>query len=240
MNKKTIGKLAGLSILAVIFLFAITPTREAMFSAAGWVAGAFDNLLVLALLVTIAIMGGIIFYMIWGPRIETFGKRAVISQLKGKIHSLMDCEEAAKRYLCDEFNLEDYSRAVSEGRLCVKARYIIDVTSDTPFCVFCISASQMRNNQKDKIHELPEHEKHFLFVSRRTLDVSYNPDIGSFDQAFKWLEMLLRHAMPMELKKKPLEKAMEQAMKERFVGQLGEDIAGKSKGTDGRSENDES
>jgi len=237
MRRKPIIKIIAVSVMLTVLLMLIPTTRDIVVSAFQATILFFQTSSIFILAVLILAVVFLIIIIIYGKRIEWFGIKKALGTGKEKIYSIMECEDAARHYISDEFGIEDYSVAVGNGSLSVKGRFINPPTSDTPYCIFLLSLKQASLDKKDKTHELGEHMAHFTFVCRRTLDVSYNPDIDEWDGAFDWLDKLRMQALPIEMTKKPLERAMEEEMKRGFLRREGEKLAGPSPEEKQESEN---
>lgn len=158
--------------------------------------------------------------------LKLFGK--LIGTGAGKLYPVADNLEAALEFV-RESGTEDYAFQSGGRTLHRKLQRLSPSTADVQIAMFLISSSPIRLTDKRMIEEIPDHDRHFVYVDRRTNEVvSGVPNILTWDSAMEEFKTLLMEGIPLELKKKPLDKMMEERMRAAFAEETVKDMVGHS------------
>lgn len=240
MKKKRILGIAVGALIIFGILYGIDTTRYQMIDIYNASISFFNsNIAVIVGLMAIALFATI-FWMLFGKKIEWFStKNAYNLDKKTKIYSIEEMVASAKLLLR---NLGVGEHAMTEGRkLHVESQFINAPGSDAPYGAFFFTTEHTNMDYKDLIHHKSRDRRHFVFVNRKTNEPSYSPDIGSWEEAFEWLEKLRMMDIPMEMKKKPMEKALEDTLKRTIIEKaVGKSMDDKNRGeSNGKTERSE-
>ena len=123
------------------------------------------------------------------------------------------------------FGIEDYSLATTGHKMHCAAQKIINPEADAPFGAFLFTTHPVSMSQKNKIHEIPEHEKHFVCIDMKTGFPSYNPDNVTWADAMEFHKEMMLESTPREKTQSLLDKGMGEKLKEGFIKREGEKLA---------------
>lgn len=226
MSKKAVVKVIAVAVFIFAMLMIITPTRKIITDNINIGEGMMNNITYLALGLLIVAVIAIILNAKYGKWWEFQGYRQLLGGKKDRIHQVRENVEAAVEYL-RAFGIEQYAYQNNGHKLHVKATRMSPSTADIQIAMFLLSTQPVKMVNTDMIHEIPEHDRHFVIVDRRSNDVIfYDPGINDTQTANEIFKSLYTEGIPIEMKKKPLERAMEEEMKRGFIRKVGSDIAG--------------
>ena len=130
-----------------------------------------------------------------------------------KIYNLKECSDACLEYLIE------FGYVKRGAPMKVYAQLPNNKSSDTPCVLFLASTYKVSQDKKNRIDEIPEHERHFVIVDRKSLESTYNPSVSSWNDAIDL--MLKKKDMDIPLEKK---KTMEQSLLENIRKGMGQSL----------------
>lgn len=145
-----------------------------------------------------------------------------------KIYNIRECIDACLEHLI-EFGFEKKGAALK-----VYAQLPNNKSSDTPCVMFLASTYKVSQDKKNRIEEIPEHERHFVIVDRKSLECTYNPSISSWNDAIDL--MMKKKDMDIPLEKK---KTMEQSLLENIKAGMGQSLGQTAVSSDVKPESKE-
>lgn len=221
----------------ISMIAALVFRAEIAASLAGVDAFVRGNTLGIVMLAVVAVLL-LIVYPVIKYKTEWLGIRAAIGgRKKDKIYDVMEMIEAGLGFL-RVLGIEEYAYQTYHRKLHIKAQLIDSPTSDTPRAFFLLSTSEVRLASKSMIFNIPEDDRHFIFIDRRTCECTYNPDINDWDAAMSFHKEMRELSVPLEMKKKPLEKALEEQIKRGYAQKIGESAASSSEKKEGGESNE--
>ena len=225
MKKKNIAKII-LPILVVIIAFMVVPQLNILILPyLTPIYLAFSSNITIIVIALIVLMVIAILFPYFNSKYEWWSKvGSVVGNKKEKIHTPEEMTEIGISYL-KPFGIEDYSLATTGHKMHCAAQKIINPEADAPFGAFLFTTHPVSMSQKNKIHEIPEHEKHFVCIDMKTGFPSYNPDNVTWADAMEFHKEMMLESTPREKTQSLLDKGMGEKLKEGFIKREGEKLA---------------
>ncbi len=210
--------------LTVIGLYILNPDMLKEVDAGSYING--ENLLTsIIIIIGIGMLMGFL-WVLYSKRIIAEGyKKAKGALGKHDIQPIIKSELAARVFI-HEFGVENWAHETEGKKLHVAAQRVIAPTSDTPYIYFVFTTENISIDMKNKWEDIDEHKRWVIFVDRKTNECSFDPNIGSHEDALKYMRELMSDALPMELKESMENKMMKSMMSE-FAGEKVREVARK-------------
>ena len=229
MKKKNIAKI--ITVIALVMIpFIFVPFLNAMilpYLTPLYLTLSSNMTILLVIIVVIALI--IIVFPRLNIKYELWSKVGPLTGgKKDKIFTPEEMTEIGISYL-KPFGIEDYSLATTGHRMHCAAQKIINPEADSPFGAFLFTTHPVSMSQKNKIHEIPEHEKHFICIDMKTGFPSYNSDNATWAEAMIFHKEMMLESTPREKTQSPLEKGLGDKLKEGYIKKIGEEMVGNGK-----------